>query len=188
MPADEKFVNEFDRKIKVLESLKFVEKRKLLPRGEIAKGIHTQELLSTELVFSGMLHSGTAAEDVALLSCVDYEPRRGEMPARRVPFDIEAVAEIIGRINQAEEKFTGTSHINFFTGMADLAYKWSEGAEFPELVRSSSYAEGDIVHAFRRTIDLIRQMRSANRADEILAAKLKECMQSLDRGVVEVIL
>ena len=34
----------------------------------------------------------------------------------------------------------------------------------------------------------MRQLRSAGRADELLASKLKACMESIDRGVVEVIL
>ncbi len=188
MAPDEKFVKAFDRRIKVLEALGFVEKRKLTARGNMAKEIHTQELLSTELVFSGLIHESTVPEAVSLLTCVDYEPRRGEMPVRRVNFDIESVFEIIGRISVAEEQHLGASSISFFTGMADLAYKWSMGAEFPELVRSAGYAEGDIVHTFRRTIDLIRQIRSANRANEMLSGKLRDCMDSLDRGVVEVVL
>ena len=188
MAPDEKFVKAFDKRIRVLEELDFVEKRKLTPRGHMAKEIHTQELLSTELVFSGMLHSATVPEAVSLLICVDYEPRRGEMPVRKVPFDIKYIYELIGRIVEIEERHVGASQINFFTGMSDLAYRWSSGAEFPDLVKSSGYAEGDIVHSFRRTIDLIRQIRSANRADELLSGKLKECMNSLDRGVVEVVL
>ena len=188
MAPDEKYVREFDRKSRVLESLGFMERRRLLPRGIMAKEIHTQELLSTELVFSGMVHGATVPEAVSLLMCVDYEPRRGEMPVRAVHFDLTGVYSIIGRIVEAEERYIGSSQINFFTGMADIAYKWSSGTEFPELVKASGYAEGDIVHSLRRTIDLMRQLRSAGRADELLAYKLKSCMESIDRGVVEVVL
>lgn len=188
MSSDEKYVKEFEKKSKVLERLGFIERRKLLPRGKMAKEVHTQELLSTELVFSGLLHEAAVAEAVSLLTCVDYEPRRGEMPVRRVEFDLEGVYAIIGRIVETEEQLLGSSQIRFFTGMADIAYKWSAGMEFPELVKASGYAEGDIVHTLRRTIDLMRQLRSAGRSDEMLAAKLKACMESVDRGVVEVIL
>lgn len=188
MAPDEKYVREFERKSRVLEALGFLERRRLTPRGMMAKEIHTQELLSTELVFSGMVHSAEVPEIVSLLVCVDYEPRRGEMPIRKVEFDLEAAYEIIGRIVEAEERIQGSSQVKFFTGMADLAYRWSSGAEFPELVKGSGYAEGDIVHSMRRTIDLMRQLRSAGRADEILAEKLRACIASIDRGVVEVVL
>lgn len=186
--SDERFVHEYKRKVALLERLGYVRNGKLLPRGEIAREIHTQELLVTELLFSGVFHEFTVPQIAALAVCIDYEPRRGEFPAKSVPFDVDRVKEIAAEIQLVEESFVGASTLRFFTGLAPLAYAWSEGADFATMMRGSSYAEGDVVSTFRRAIDLLRQVRAACKDDLSLADKVTETMRSIDRDVVEVVL
>jgi superfamily II RNA helicase len=161
---------------------------KLLPRGEIARELHTQELLVTELIFSGVFHEFTEDQIAALAVCIDYEPRRGEFPAKSVPFDVDRIREIAAQVEMVEESYVGTSAVRFFTGLAPLAYRWSQGAEFADMLRGSAYAEGDVVSAFRRSIDLLRQVRAACKADAALADKISDVMRRIDRDVVEVVL
>ncbi|MEA4884337.1 MAG: DEAD/DEAH box helicase [Clostridia bacterium] len=186
--SEERFVHDFKRKQALLERLGYIQNGRLLPRGEIAREIHTQELLVTELVFSGVFHDYDEDQIAALAVCIDYEPRRGEFPAKGVPFDVDRIRDIAAQIELVEESYTGASAIRFFTGLAPLAYKWSQGADFAGLLRGSNYAEGDVVSAFRRGIDLLRQVRAACKDDPALTDKITETMKRIDRDVVEVIL
>ncbi len=186
--SEERFVHEFRRKQALLERLGYMKDGVLLPRGEIARELHTQELLVTELIFSGVFHEFTEDQIASLAVCIDYEPRRGEFPAKSVPFDVDRIREIAAQVEMVEESYVGASAVRFFTGLAPLAYQWSQGAEFAEMLRGSTYAEGDVVSAFRRSIDLLRQVRAACKADAALADKISDVMRRIDRDVVEVVL
>lgn len=186
--SEERFVHEFRRKQALLERLGYMKDGKLLPRGEIARELHTQELLVTELIFSGVFHEFTEDQIASLAVCIDYEPRRGEFPAKSVPFDVDRIREIAAQVEMVEESYVGTSTVRFFTGLAPLAYRWSQGAEFADMLRGSAYAEGDVVSAFRRSIDLLRQVRAACKADAALVDKVSDVMRRIDRDVVEVVL
>mgnify|MGYP000996765367 FL=1 len=186
--SEERFVHEFRRKQALLERLGYMKDGKLLARGEIARELHTQELLVTELVFSGVFHEFTEDQIASLAVCIDYEPRRGEFPAKSVPFDVDRIREIAAQVEMVEESYVGTSTVRFFTGLAPLAYRWSQGAEFADMLRGSAYAEGDVVSAFRRSIDLLRQVRAACKADAALVDKISDVMRRIDRDVVEVVL
>jgi superfamily II RNA helicase len=186
--SEERFVHEFRRKQALLERLGYMKDGKLLARGEIARELHTQELLVTELVFSGVFHEFTEDQIASLAVCIDYEPRRGEFPAKSVPFDVDRIREIAAQVEMVEESYVGTSTVRFFTGLAPLAYRWSQGAEFADMLRGSAYAEGDVVSAFRRSIDLLRQVRAACKADAALIDKISDVMRRIDRDVVEVVL
>ncbi len=46
--------------------------------------------------------------------------------------------------------------------------------------------EGDLVFAFRRGIDLLRQVRNAAAEDPVLQEKLRECISLMDRDEVSI--
>jgi superfamily II RNA helicase len=58
--------------------------------------------------------------------------------------------------------------------------------EFQDLLRRTPLAEGDIVLAFRRAIDLLRQIRATCKEDGALADKISLCIEKMDRDVVRV--
>ena len=64
--------------------------------------------------------------------------------------------------------------------MAGITYAWSQGSTFVEIQALCNLDEGDIISVFRRTIDLLRQMREAT-SDSLLRTRLKSCMVKLDR-------
>jgi len=186
--SDEKYVHEFNRKKALLARLNYLDGKTLLPRGEIARNIHAQELLVTELIFSGILDLLDANQLAALTVCIGYEPRRGEFVAKAVPFDLSSIQTVISELALIEETYMGINTIQFFTSIAPLAYKWSSGIEFADMLKGSSYAEGDVVSSFRRCIDLLRQIRSACKEDKNLTDKITDAIDRMDRGVVQVLL
>ena len=122
-----------------------------------------------------------------MIVAVDYEPRKGESAPRDVPFDFDRVRKIIRRLHMYG---VDDSDSRFHTSLSIQAFKWSCGCEFQELLRSEAgFQEGDIVAGFRRGIDLLRQIRAAcEDNDPALAAKIRRCMDKMDRDLVEVTL
>jgi superfamily II RNA helicase len=57
---------------------------------------------------------------------------------------------------------------------------------FTDVQRLCNLDEGDIISVFRRTIDLIRQMRDAV-TEPALQQRLKACMEKLDRDEAAVL-
>jgi len=181
-----RFNDDLQMKNEILEDLDYIRDGKLLPRGEFAALIYTQELLVTELYFSGYLHELDHDQLNALIVGIDYEPRKGEFAPKRLPFDIKPVRTIIR--NLIYRYGVDEKDARFHPSLANLAYRWSQGVSFDELMKDAgTIQEGDIVQAFRRGIDIMRQMKAACIGeDPAFAAKLKECMDKMDRDLIQV--
>jgi len=182
-----RFEADLEAKTAILEDLDYLEPEgNLLPRGEFAMQIYAQELLITELYFSGYFHEWDEDQINAVIVAVDYEPRKGERLPRKLPFELRPVKKIIRDL--IFRHGVGEEEIRFFPSLSPLAYQWSGGCDFLSLTRfAPNFQEGDIVSGFRRGIDLLRQIRTAClREDPLLAAKIKNCMEKMDRDLVQV--
>ncbi len=180
-----RFAESLAEKERILTEMGYLRGDKLLPRGEFAAEIYTQELLLTEIYYAGLLHDLDVDQVNALLVGVDYEPRKGEYWPRELPYEIKPVRRILRDLVYrygVDEK-----EVRFHPALASLAFRWSAGCSFADLIKNQhQLQEGDIVIAFRREIDLLRQLRAACRADETLREKLRECMDRMDRDLIQV--
>lgn len=181
-----RFNSDLQLKTEILEDLDYIKDGKLLPRGEFAAQIYTQELLVTELYFNGIFHELDRDQLNALIVAIDYEPRKGEFYPRNLPFEVKPIKTIIR--NLIYRYGVDERDARFHPSISNLAYLWSKGMSFPDLLKEAgSIQEGDIVQAFRRGIDIMRQIKAACAGqDQILSAKLKECMDLMDRDLIKV--
>jgi superfamily II RNA helicase len=181
-----RFNSDLQLKTEILEDLDYMKDGQLLPRGEFASQIYIQELLVTELYFNGIFHELDRDQLNALIVAIDYEPRKGEFYPKNLPFDVKPVKTVIR--NLIYRFGVDERDAKFHPSISNLAYLWSKGATFPDLLKEAgSIQEGDIVQSFRRGIDIMRQIKAACAGqDQILAAKLKECMDLMDRDLIKV--
>jgi superfamily II RNA helicase len=182
-----RFEEDLAAKAGILEEMAYLEDGVLLPRGEFGAQIYAQELLLTEFYFAGFFHEWDEDQINAVMVAVDYEPRKNERSPRPglLPFEQKPIKgiirELIYRYGVDERE------IRFFPSLSPLAYRWSQGWDFFELLELTDLQEGDIVSAFRRAIDLLRQVRAAClEEDPSLASKLKSCMNKMDRDLVKI--
>lgn len=184
----DRFEEDLAAKAGILTEMDYMEEGGvLLPRGEFAARIYAQELLLTEMYFAGYFHEWDEDQINAVMVAVDYEPRKMERIPRpsSLPFDPKPIKKIIREL--VYRYGVDEREIRFFPSLSPLAYRWSQGCDFFELLNYTELQEGDIVSAFRRAIDLIRQIRTAClEEDPILASKLKNCMNKMDRDLVEI--
>jgi superfamily II RNA helicase len=181
-----RFSDDLQLKTEILEDLDYLQDGNLLPRGEFAAQIYTQELLITELYFSGLLLELDPDQLNAVIVSIDYEPRKGEFAPKQLPFDLRPIKTIIRNLVYrygVEER-----DARFHPSLAGLAYRWSQGVAFADLMKDAeNLQEGDIVQAFRRGIDIMRQIKAVCIVqDPPFAAKLRDCMARMDRDLVKV--
>jgi superfamily II RNA helicase len=181
-----RFSDALHLKTEILEDLDYLKDGELLPRGEFAAQIYTQELLVTELYFNGIFHELDPDQLNALIVAIDYEPRKGEFYPKQIPFDPKPVKTIIR--NLVYRYGVDENDARFHPNLSQLAYRWSQGCSFVELLKDAgSLQDGDIVQGFRRGIDILRQIKSAcANQDPVFTVKLRDCMDRIDRDIIEV--
>lgn len=165
----------------LLEELGYIKEREFYPRGLFALELHVQEILVTELVFSGIIEDAEPAEVAAILAGVEYIPGKNTHVAR---LDLPALHEtsIIRRDllrMGVPERFCVWSGVP-----GSLAYAWYNGAGFNELLEMSSLQPGDIFSIFRREIDLLRQIERAAAGNPALVERVRAVRSRLDRDEV----
>ena len=172
---------EFREVRELLEKLGYVKGREFFPRGNFALELHVQEILITELAFSGLLEDADPAEVAAVLAGVEFVPGkntqviRQEFPATRDVFAIRRELTKMG----APEQFCIWSSLP-----GALAHAWYNGASFNDLLAMSSLQPGDVFSIFRREIDLLRQIERASSENPSLAGRVRAIRARLDREEV----
>ncbi|NLJ23804.1 MAG: DEAD/DEAH box helicase [Firmicutes bacterium] len=183
----ERLYEAFAAKQRFLERLGYIEAGELTGRGRIAAGLYVQELLVTELLFDGTFHELSEDAINALAVSIDYEPRKDEAVQAWRLVDLSHAQAVAMELSLMEKQLLKEERVRFHNSLHELAYRWSKGCTFVELMAGAgAMAEGDIVSAFRRGIDLLRQVRRVSTEDEQLRAKLSRCMKKMDRDVVEI--
>jgi len=178
------YPKEFDKMVELLRSMGYVDGRNLLARGAFALYVHVEELLVTELVFSGIIHEASPAEVAAILAGVDYYPGRDEVV---LPGEYE-MDEVGVLLNDLEEMGV-PEHLRAWSPVpGPLAEAWYNGATFEQLMGRCNLHEGDVFSLLRRAIDLLRQMERAAGEDRELKEKVFHIRRTLDRDEIAVLL
>lgn len=182
-----KIEEEYVAKKQVLDALSYLKGDALLARGKIALEIHVQELLVTELIANGYFHDKSIEEICGAVVGIDFDRRRGDSRGiKHKFFEIEPILQLAERLSLIEMNYLGTYTVCYDPYLSGQAYLWAKGASFEEILRLAQVPEGDIVAAFRRSIDILRQIRNAVSEDKALVDKLSEAIKLIDRDVVSV--
>jgi superfamily II RNA helicase len=186
----EKRIKEFDRRIfkettkywrtfealaNILRLKGYLDGNRPTALGRMATGIRgTNELFLTEVAVSGCLDRLNAAQLSAVLTALVTEDSRAHDATRaRVSPQVELV---LGEIHTLARKLWRTQRefevdisVEFSPTFAGLTEIWAQGASWDDIRMATSFDEGDIVRAFRRTLDLCRQfIRAPGMKQEIV--------------------
>ena len=173
---------ELDRVCALLERLGYIAGERLLARGEVARHLHVQPLLLTELLFDGFFHREPLAVIAAVLGAVDYDARHDDA-CYGLP-KLGAIAEVERLVRRLRAE---GGDIGFDPVVSPLVYGWASGMDFGALMQHTTIQEGDFIGAVRRAVDLLRQLRQGSRGDDALAARLDEVGALLDRDEARVL-
>ena len=173
---------ELDRVCALLERLGYIAGERLLARGEVARHLHVQPLLLTELLFDGFFHREPLPVVAAVLGAVDYDARHDDACYGLPKLGATAEVERLVRRLRAEG-----GEIGFDPVVSPLVYGWAAGMDFATLMEHTTIQEGDFIGAVRRAIDLLRQLRQGSRGDDALADRLDQVGTLLDRDEARVL-
>ncbi|MFQ5989657.1 MAG: DEAD/DEAH box helicase [Candidatus Methylomirabilales bacterium] len=186
---------QFLRVLEVLKHFGYLRDRTLSEEGLLIAGLrHDNELLVARVVSSGALDGFKPYEMMAILSCLVEEPRELEAAfarqlLKRQPHlrlrvrQIEALAREVMDVQHAHRVFLPVS---MHTTYLSAAYEWASGEEDWMHVVEEHYGghEGDLIRAFRRLIDLARQLLESPQVPSSLREDLQVGVRLLDRGIV----
>jgi ATP-dependent RNA helicase HelY len=186
---------QFLRVVEVLRHFGYLKNGTLASEGLLVASLrHDNELLVARVAFSGGLSGLKPHEMMSVLSCLVEEPREIEANFARQLLkrerhlrdrirSMEALAREVTEVQQAHRVFLPVSlHTTYLAS----AYAWAAGEEDWVTLVESQYGghEGDLIRAFRRLIDLSRQLLESGELPPGLRDTLRAGVRALDRGIV----
>ena len=177
-------------RLKVLETLGYIEAQTLLPRGVTAAHIYGYELQLTQLLFGGFFERLTEDEINCLMVAIVSEPRKDgyfrPLTDERLIEILYTVSSEISLIQYLEVEHQVTEVTPFLEPKLCAAMlAWSRGCNFNRLEKYARVDPGDFVRTFRLVIDQLRQMRRAMSGHTALVDKLNRCIGKINRDVVD---
>uniref|UniRef100_A0A2P2I3W5 Superkiller viralicidic activity 2-like 2 n=1 Tax=Hirondellea gigas TaxID=1518452 RepID=A0A2P2I3W5_9CRUS len=185
---------DLSKRRRVLRRLGFVTAHDLLQeKGRVASEISAgDELLCTELLYSGMFNSITVAQTCAVLSAVVCEERSRKEPElkeelqpllKQLKEHALNIAKVLRecKIDVDEDEYVGS----FKPHVMNLVHDWATGAEFMHISKATNIFAGNLVRTLRRLEELLRQMVMAAKVVGLdLQHKFTECITAIKRDVV----
>jgi hypothetical protein len=186
---------EFLRVAEVLEAFEALAGESLTDKGRLVAALrHDHELLLAEVVHRGLLDEAGPAEVAALVSCLIEEARSGEdRPSRRLLRDrprlrrrVREMEETAAAILAVQRRVGVVRPLAVQIGFLAAVFRWGSGDDDWAAVVAESFGghEGDLVRAFRRLIDLLRQLAEAPAVADGVARAAGTAARILDRGIV----
>jgi ATP-dependent RNA helicase HelY len=179
---------QFDRVLRVLETLGYVRNFSLTERGEVLRRIYGEgDILVSEGLAGGLFDGLTPAGMAGLVSTMVYEsrertPRAADFPTADLRERYSSLQETWRRVRQTEEE----NHVELCRelepGFVGAAFHWAEGKPLEDVLATLDMAPGDFVRTSKMLIDLLSQIEGV--APEKIAALAREAREAVNRGVV----
>jgi ATP-dependent RNA helicase HelY len=187
--------DQFLRVARILEHFGYLEAGVLSPEGRLIAALrHDNELLVARVLFSGILDDLTPPEIVGLLSCLSEESREAEhryawLFLRQNPHlhkRLNAMSHLAHEVLGAQQAQKVMLPVSIHVSYLAASYRWASGEDNWTRLVQESYGghEGDLVRAFRRLIDLCRQLAESHEVDSRLQDALWQGVAALDRDIV----
>ena len=148
------------------------------------------ELYIAEIINSHILEELTPSQLAAVICAVTTEDLRIEIPY--IPFSapvrktLNKIRDIRRRIEkiQSVNLVEAPCYINpYFSSLIEL---WVEGSEWETITEQIDIGEGDIVRAFKRVVDVLRQFTVISNVPEALAFIAREAIDKIQREPVNI--
>ena len=160
------------------------------------KGIMTaqirseNELFIAEIINSHILENLTPSQLAAVICAITTEDLRIDIPY--IPFSepVRKSLNLIRNIRRKVEKVQNSylveapCYINpYFSSLIEL---WVEGSEWENITEQIDMGEGDIVRAFKRVVDVLRQFTTISNVPESLVFTAREAIDKIQREPVNI--
>ena len=161
------------------------------PTGITTSQIRSEnELFVAEIIFSNVLDGLTPSQLAGVICAITTEDLRIDIPYLPFSQEVRKTLNLIRNIRRKVEKFQQRYNVDapcninpYFSSLIEL---WVEGAEWETITEQIDMGEGDIVRAFKRTVDILRQLTTIDNISESLAFTAREAVEKIMREPVDV--
>lgn len=183
--------NKFIAHRAVLKEYGYIQNDYPTEKGKTTSQIRSEnELYLAKIIFSGVLENLTPSQLAGVICALTTEELRIEIPY--IPFS-EPVRKTLNQIRNIKRKLEKVQskydieaplYINpYFSSLIEL---WVEGAEWETVSEQIEIGEGDIVRAFKRVVDVLRQLTTIDNIPETLVFTAREAIEKIQRPPVDV--
>jgi superfamily II RNA helicase len=174
----------------ILQNWGYLENDYPTERGKTTSQLRSEnEIYLSEVIFSGLLDNLSPSQLAGVICAITTEDIRAEIPY--IPFS-EPVRKTLNKIRNIKRKvekaqsdydIDSPTYINpYFSSLIEL---WVEGADWETVKGSLDIGEGDIVRAFKRTVDVLRQLTIIDNIPEALVFTAREAIEKIMREPVD---
>lgn len=188
---------EFYQRLDVLRRLEYVDSEDCVAlKGRVACEINStqDELVATEMVFSGLLADLAPEEAVALLSALVFQEKSEVEPALNEALaagrsGLQDIVRQAAKVQQecglavVEQDYMRTV---LHCGLIEVVYEWALGTPFETICRLTDVMEGSIVRCVVRLDQTCRELMDAARVmgNTALFAQMEQASALIKRDVV----
>ena len=173
----------YNNKLRMLKKLGYLnEDNSITERGHFLLSIYSYEILVGEIFSTDLWQELTEEQILVVAAAIIYEERRQDKYSLKGSDAI--VKPILANLDRNPIVLKELDKMAL-RKLAGIVSRWSNGATFDELLALTDVQEGDIVHLFRRMIDLLRQIRHATHSED-LRERIFRAMERVDRDIVKV--
>src|SRR6266540_3232879 len=186
----ETVARQFDRVLRVLDELGYVQGFSIRPKGDMLARIYGEgDILMAECLSRGVFEGLSPAEFAALVSTVVYEHRGRErapisahLPTALTEDRYRRLVQTYRRIRRAEDQSSVELCREPDPGFATTIFHWAEGKPLEDVLVEMDMAPGDFVRSCKLLIDLLRQLEDV--AGDEAADLARRARDAVNRSVV----
>jgi antiviral helicase SKI2 len=189
---------DFEQRVRVLRRMGYLDHDKTVTlKGRVACEIATgDELVGTEIIFSGVLTDLSPEQAVAVLSALVFQEKNASAPDFSASPELKdacascfALAVGAGETQvreglQIDPSEYASSSLKF--GLVEVVNEWAKGCAFGDACSFSDVQEGSIVRTITRLDEMTRDVRNAARimGDSLLFQKMELASAMIKRDIV----
>lgn len=180
------------KRLNLLKSLGYISNGTLTVKGRASAWVYGYELQTTELLFNGFFDRLDEDQINILAAAIIFESRDREWykaaPKGLLGDVFYKADKCISQLHRRENSFgiNGIQVKSLDASLTSAVYAWSkEQCSFEELSKHTDASEGDLVRAFRMSIDLLRQTQRAVADHSTIREKLERSIKKMNRDVVD---
>ena len=170
-------------------------------RGKVTMALRTEnELYLSEIILSGLLDNLEPYELASVICAIACEEMRTKdecvtnPPSQNVRKVLNKIKDLRRKIYILERDYHIENPMNLHSHFCYLIEYWvnsdnedtSAIAAWEEMFKDSEFSQGDVVRAFKRTIDILRQITIIEGISSNLVENAKKAIRSINREPVNV--
>ncbi|MFT7620417.1 MAG: superfamily II RNA helicase, partial [Planctomycetota bacterium] len=184
-------LRDLERKLEVLEARHYLKDGKLTGKGQFCTKLAGFEIQLTELYWDGCFEDLDPIQCAIICAAIIHQsrPRDSSVNLEINPIPQNIVNKSRKRLREFRKAevasgFDPIVHLLDFGLAAPLSF-WLTGTDLPDLQRYTSMQEGDLVRAFRLTVQVLRQLAWSLPKDNPVAENCRKAIALINRNEVD---